>query len=378
MFDDPLAGRGLRVPERSRMLVATEDGVFLWPGTALVYRRGNGFFTLEPRELNSAIGCLFGPSALDLPFPPILERARDELRCGRIAIVQEMLDRLSLPPVSPNGASLMRAIAERQGLSPQVVPVADRQDGTVWSEIDASAFARFYDGLSLRARSLEKTFNPGSAWDPAKHPRWPSGETDGGEFAPVGGEDSGSQIVPVAGPRSPWSRKPQKPLGDPPKVPETEPITQAAKYLAIRTVAYWLIRAAAAGSEIVAPEVVAPVMAAVEAATWLAPYVKSYFNPPETLVELQQAVDDPQPGTDTHHIAEQTSAANDGFPRSQIDDPSNLVQIPTLKHWQLNWWFQNPNPLYGNVAPRDYVKGKDWATRTQVGLQGLREVGVLK
>jgi hypothetical protein len=48
MLDDPLAGRGLRAPERSPLLVATEDGVFLWPGTPLVYRIGNGFFAAEP------------------------------------------------------------------------------------------------------------------------------------------------------------------------------------------------------------------------------------------------------------------------------------------------------------------------------------------
>lgn len=68
MLDDPFVGRGFRAPERSRMLVATEDGVFLWPGTALVSRRGNGFFAAAPRDVNSAIGCLFGPAAIELPL----------------------------------------------------------------------------------------------------------------------------------------------------------------------------------------------------------------------------------------------------------------------------------------------------------------------
>jgi hypothetical protein len=49
MLNDPLAGRSLRAPERSRLLVATVDGVFLWPGTALVYRIGNGFFAAHGR-----------------------------------------------------------------------------------------------------------------------------------------------------------------------------------------------------------------------------------------------------------------------------------------------------------------------------------------
>ncbi|HWE72522.1 MAG TPA: hypothetical protein VG328_05125 [Stellaceae bacterium] len=48
MLDDPLTGRGIRTPERSRMLVATEEGVFLWPGTALVWWVGNGLFVPAP------------------------------------------------------------------------------------------------------------------------------------------------------------------------------------------------------------------------------------------------------------------------------------------------------------------------------------------
>jgi hypothetical protein len=31
MTNDPIAGRAIRAPERCRMLVATEDGVFVWP-----------------------------------------------------------------------------------------------------------------------------------------------------------------------------------------------------------------------------------------------------------------------------------------------------------------------------------------------------------
>jgi hypothetical protein len=377
MFDDPLAGRGLRAPERSRMLVATEDGVFLWPGTALICRRGNGFFAADPRDVNSALSCFFGPAVIDLPFQNILERACDELRCGRVAVVQQMFDRLRLPPISANGARLRRAIAQRQEIAVPDLAVAERKDGTVWSERDIAFVAPLFDVVYSRAHRLEKVFNPGVGWNPAKHPRWPAGESDGGEFAPAG-EGDGSPIIPVAGPQTPWTRKPKKPIGPPPDVPKMEPVTKAAKYLAIRTVGYWVIRAVTEGSDIVAPEVAAPVMAAVEAATWLAPYIKSYFNPPETLEELQAAVDDPPPGTNTHHIVEQTPAEDAGFPRSQIDDPSNLVQIPELKHWELNHWYDQENGDYGGLTPRQYVKDKDWDTRRQVGLDGLREIGVLK
>lgn len=184
MLDDPHAGRGIRAPERSRMLVATENGVFLWPATPLVYRVGNGFFAAEPRAVNSAIGCFFGPAALDLPIQTILERARDDLRNGRSAAVQGMLDKLCLPPLWPNGARLVRAVAERQNLVSPKFSVATQQDGTTWDEHDVATFASLYDGVSARARELAKIFNPGalnprSVWDPDKHPRHrPANQTE--------------------------------------------------------------------------------------------------------------------------------------------------------------------------------------------------------
>lgn len=140
----------------------------------------------------------------------------------------------------------------------------------------------------------------------------------------------------------------------------------------------WLVRAASAGSETIAPEVVLAVQLAVEGAKWAAPFIKSYFDGPKTLEELQAAAKNPQTGYEIHHIVEQTPAEKDGYPRSQIDADDNLVRIPTLKHWELNRWYEKPNEKYGGLSPREYLKGKDWETRRKVGLDGLREVGVLK
>ena len=95
MNNDPFPGRGIRVPDRCRVLAATDDGVFLWPGNALVYRRGNGFCALEPREVNNLIGSLFGPDAIYAPIQAALELARDRLRDGQPATAQRALDGLS-------------------------------------------------------------------------------------------------------------------------------------------------------------------------------------------------------------------------------------------------------------------------------------------
>ncbi len=376
MTYDPFAGRGTRAPEACRMLVATEDGVFLWPGTGLVYRRGNGFLAMDPREANSDIGAFFGSAAIDTPIQTVLEMARDQLREGRVSAVQRALDRLKLPPLSPNGARLMRAIAKRLELTMPDVALSTAQGGTDWADRDIENLASLHDDLTPRARALEKIFNPGAAWDPAKHPRWPSGESDGGRFRPGdgSGDGSASPIRPVSAAGQSIA---QQLLGDPPKIPAEMPATGTARNAVRKAVVHWLARAALVARDAAAPEIAA-IHAAVEGAFWLAPYVNAYLGKPKTLEELQAAVKTPQDGTDVHHIVEQSSARKDKVPESQIQDPSNLARIPTLKHWELNAWYERPNKGYGGLTPREYVKGKDWDTRRQVGLDGLKEVGVLK
>jgi hypothetical protein len=61
-----------------------------------------------------------------------------------------------------------------------------------------------------------------------------------------------------------------------------------------------------------------------------------------------------------------------------IDAPENLVRVPTLKHWQINAWYQTKNEDYDGMTPRQYLQGKDWATRIKVGRKALIHVGVLK
>jgi hypothetical protein len=101
-------------------------------------------------------------------------------------------------------------------------------------------------------------------------------------------------------------------------------------------------------------------------------------TPPKTLEELQQAVSTPKRGYDIHHIVEQTRAEQDGFARSQIDAPENLVRIPTYKHWDINAWFQTKNKQYDDASPREYLRDKGWDERLRVGKQALTDHGVLK
>ena len=61
-----------------------------------------------------------------------------------------------------------------------------------------------------------------------------------------------------------------------------------------------------------------------------------------------------------------------------IHGPENLVRIPRFKHWEINAWYMKRNRAYEDLPPRDYLRGKDWATRTRVGLDALTQHGVLK
>ena len=76
--------------------------------------------------------------------------------------------------------------------------------------------------------------------------------------------------------------------------------------------------------------------------------------------------------------SERASALEDGFRVWQVDGPENLVRIPTLKHWEITGWYNEGNEAFGDMSPRDYLRGKDWNTRRRVGLYALTKFGVLK
>jgi hypothetical protein len=106
--------------------------------------------------------------------------------------------------------------------------------------------------------------------------------------------------------------------------------------------------------------------------------IEAYWDEPKTLEELQRAVSTPKRGYDIHHIVEQTSAEQDGFPRSAIDGPDNLVRISRLKHREITGWYMTKNEDYNGLSPRNYLRGRSWAERTRVGLDVLIRNGVLK
>jgi hypothetical protein len=72
--------------------------------------------------------------------------------------------------------------------------------------------------------------------------------------------------------------------------------------------------------------------------------------------------------------------AERGFPKSRIDDDDNIARIPRFKHWDIHTWYETPNrePPYHGLRPREYLRGRDWDERYDLGLEMLRKHGVLR
>ena len=149
-------------------------------------------------------------------------------------------------------------------------------------------------------------------------------------------------------------------------IPEERPPTAKERNDAAREIARWLIQNR--GNVI-------------EGATWLLelePMIEAYLDEPRTLEELRQAVSNPKQGYDIHHIVEKTSAEDDGFPKSMIHGPDNLVRVPRFKHWEITSWYMTKNDAYQKRPPRDFLRDKTWAERRAVGLDALIKHGILK
>jgi hypothetical protein len=191
--------------------------------------------------------------------------------------------------------------------------------------------------------------------------RVPAGSREGGQWTDDGGGQSSNQNSPAI------ERVYAAGL---PRIPQQRPPTSPERTAIAKTVAAYLLEKGITN----AAEYIAK-------SSWLynaIPYINSYLDAPKSLEELQADASTPKLGYDVHHIVEQSSAAEAGYPRKMIDAPENLVSIPRLSHWEINAWYQTRNSDYGDVSPREYLSGKDWDERRRVGLEALSKSGVLK
>jgi hypothetical protein len=116
--------------------------------------------------------------------------------------------------------------------------------------------------------------------------------------------------------------------------------------------------------------------------------MRTNFDPPKTLEELQQAPTENLLGYEQHHIVEQTddnvakdidqiSSRLEKFGRDMIDDPSNIVWVPRLKHEQISGYYSS-KPVGSPSTVRASLAQLDFATQRAAGLEALSRYGVLK
>jgi hypothetical protein len=246
----------------------------------------------------------------------------------------------------------------------ELSPEAKREAASLRSQIAGNEMLLAL--YRLEALLRKANFNP-------NQPRVPTGTSDGGQWTGdgSGGGSSGTdRIRPI--PISYGSgNKPPKP----PRIPVKPPGSKSARYAIIKGTVKFLVGAARVGAR-----VDPPVWAAIEAASWAEPYITSYFDKPKTFEALQRGASEPETGYDIHHVVEKTIAKNAGFPESLIEAPENRVKIPTLKHWEINSWFETPDDIYGGLTPRAYLRNPkiSWNERLKIGKKALVKTGVLK
>lgn len=109
--------------------------------------------------------------------------------------------------------------------------------------------------------------------------------------------------------------------------------------------------------------------------------LKSASDAPKTLEELQQSPAQNILGYVQHHIVEQhddnvKKREVEKFGSARIDDPSNVVWVPYFPHLEISAEYSSK--IDGGRTLRERVKELDFDEQRRIGLEMLRERGVLK
>ena len=189
-------------------------------------------------------------------------------------------------------------------------------------------------------------------------PRMPRGLPHGGRWVRVGGDWEGIDTLTTG----------SLPEGAP-KVPDEPPPSTRDKNQVARSVARYMFFTPA--FDLLA-----------EVAGWLKEHagiaIVAYLEPAKPLKELQAAISEPKDGYQIHHIVEQEPARKDGFPETKINAPENLVRIPNVQTLRDIRMVFDKNEEFGNLTPREFLRGQRWEARVSVGLFALKKHGVLK
>jgi len=333
------------------------------------------FYRLSDRGVSCSRDGLFVAGA------PLLERDKGQAKAAswRPLAKQEvdelLTSRYGLPIDSTNLVGGLELVAK--SLNRQDLPLAQIAALLLrLPEPPDPGSARTPDGLDALLKSLASVGLLKGDWDPAKHPR--TGQPPNrGWFAP----------------RPPGTKPPEPELPEPGLLGW---VTVFGKFIArigalvrgiVRIVALagsWVADILFAASEALAPEPLEP--------NSRVKFEEDQANldPPKSLEELQTLPTQNTLGYDHHHIVEQNpdNLAKDTaeaalqllkFGVDAIDDPSNLVWIPRLRHWEITGYYNSKDDDDPQRRlHRRVVNELDFAGQREAGLAALREYGVLK
>lgn len=286
-----------------------------------------------------------------------------------------------------------------------------RPDGHRWIRPDAARFLKPDTDLASVYPALEQKYNRNQPRVPAgngrESGRWTDGSSGGTGSgsnpvtSPMGNTDFGDlpnfsdvfslfQITPSETDNSDYTQLAgdvsdgdgpgighnQGPPFEPPEISQTRPNVSDERMSVVWDVVEWI------GKKGRNSPAVSGYFGILNAAHWFKYYeemTKTYYDPPETLEQLQHnAQKASEAGYHDHHIEEQTLLERLGFSRSERNRPDNMARIPILKHYDISGWYGRPNQEFDGLTPRQYLSDKDAVTRREVGLYALRLFGVLK
>jgi len=163
-----------------------------------------------------------------------------------------------------------------------------------------------------------------------------------------------------------------------PDIPTERPATTEGRMGFIRAAAQWVARV---GRYSPLVDAYFAALDQVNDIKGLTDAIKSANDPPRTLEELQAYVGtDSQGGYHDHHIVEKTAGLNAGFMEDVIDGHDNLARIPVLKHIDLTADYarirEQPDGTIRSL--RDYLQDKNFDVRRSVGLNMMKQYGILK
>jgi hypothetical protein len=240
--------------------------------------------------------------------------------------------------------------------------------------VESKALANAAENLwrMLDALSGKANFNP-------NQPRVPAGNPDGGRWTgdPKWG-GSGKPSKPRTRSRSSHIGDPKgpEPTAKPPAVPSAKPPTVQEQNARVKRWGHWLAQSAVRGQS---KKVRIALEIAQEAAPWIYehwPEIRTLFDEPRSLAELQRAASEPGPGYEIHHVVEQKAARRAGYSEEMIESQVNRVRIPKYRHEQITGYYNGYDRDLG-MSPREYLRERTWQEQYEFGLEVLKDYGVL-